>query len=164
MLTVHAQLQQKNQLEHARYHHALEILGTAEIEVDGLIEDLKALLEKLNLLALKAKAQKQAQEEARKQAQEEARQQDTSVDNSGKGKEKETPSNHEEIVVDDIAKRGAVANRIREAEILLHKVTFFKGDVYHTLGAKYLKEEDAAYAKAESIRKKLLKGKSYAPV
>lgn len=32
------------------------------------------------------------------------------------------------------------------------------GDVYHTLGAKYSKEEESAYAKAELIRKKLLKG------
>jgi len=37
------------------------------------------------------------------------------------------------------------------------------GDMYHTLGAKYSKEEESAYTKAELIRRKLLKGESQTP-
>lgn len=38
------------------------------------------------------------------------------------------------------------------------------GDVYHTLGIKYSKEEESAYAKAELVRRKLLKGELQAPI
>ena len=143
-MTVYAQLQQKNQGDLARYHHALETLLTAEIEANALIDDLKAMLEKLNLQATKSNSPEQ----------------DIFDDEKGKGKEKERePSPDPQPGEDeDVVKRNGIARGLREVEILLHKVTFFMGDLYHTLGAKYSKEEDAAYAKAESIRKKLLKG------
>lgn len=143
-----AQLQQKNQGDLARYHHALETLLTAEIEASALIEDLKAVLERLNSQASKLNS----------------REQDTSDDEKGKGKERESSPDPQPGEDEDLAKRNGIARGLREAEILLHKVAFFMGDVYHTLGVKYSKEEDSAYAKAELIRKKLLKGEPHAAV
>lgn len=146
-MTAYAQLQQKNQRDLARYHHALETLLTAEIEANGFIEDLKAVLENLNSQALKSNS----------------RGQDASDDKQDKGKEKESSPDPQPGEDDDAVKRNGIARGLREAEIILHKVTFFMGDLYHTLGAKYSKEEDSAYAKAESIRKKLLKGEPCSP-
>ena len=124
----------------------METLLTAEIEANALIEDLNAALEKLNL-----------------QSRSNSLEQDASGDNGeGKGKEKESPPDPRVGEDDDAGKRGGIANRLREAELLLHKVTFLMGDIYHTLGAKYSKEEESAYANAELIRRKLLKGKSHA--
>lgn len=152
-LTVHVQLQQRDQRDLARYQHALETLDTAEIEVEALIDDLKARVEKLSSQI--AIAHKSRQEQlAKAQSQE----QDSSDVMNGKGKEKESLPETQTGEDDDIKRRNGVLLRIREAEILSHKVFFFKGDLYHTLGAKYSKEEGSAYARAESIRKKLLKG------
>jgi len=125
----------------------LETLLTAEIEAKALIKDLNAAMEKLN-----------------SQPKHNSLEQDTAGDNTkGKGKEKESPPDTRSGEDDDAGKRGGIANRLREAELLLHKVTFLMGDVYHTLGAKYSKEEEEAYAKAELIRRKLLKGESHKP-
>lgn len=106
-----------------------------------LIKDLNAALEKLN-----------------SQSKHSSLEQTTSDENTkGKGKEKEHHLDTRVGEDDDIGKRGGITNRLREAELLLHKVTFLMGDVYHTLGAKYSEEEEASYTKAELIRKKLLK-------
>jgi E3 ubiquitin-protein ligase SHPRH len=126
----------------------LETLLTAEVEAKALIKDLNAALERLNSQS-KCNSVEQAT---------------SSDDTKGKGKEKESPSDTRNGEDDDAVKRSGVANGLREAELLLHKATFLMGDVYHTLGAKYSKEEEEAYAKAELIRRKLLKGESRTPV
>lgn len=142
-LTFYAQLQQRNQGDLARYQHALETLLTAEIEANTLIEDLKAALEKLNSQPPKPSPPEK----------------DTSDSNTeGKGKERESSPDSQMGEDDETGKRSGIANRLREAELLLHKVTFLMGDVYHTLGVKYSKEEESAYAKAELVRRRLLKG------
>jgi len=150
----------------------LETLLTAEIEANALIKDLNAEVEKLNVAMEKLRAEKREAEKL-KVAQEKlssqsskpnSLEQDTpGGDPKGKGKERESGSDLQAREDDIIGKRGGVTNRLREAELLLHKVTFLIGDVYHTLGTKYSKEEESAYAKAELIRRKLLKGESYAP-
>ena len=123
----------------------METLLTAEIEAKALIKDLNAVLEKLNL-----------------QSKYNPLDQVTSGENA-KGKEKESFLDTRNGEDDDAGKRSGIANRLREAELLLHKVTFLMGDVYHTLGAKYSKEEEEAYENAELIRRKLLKGESQIP-
>jgi E3 ubiquitin-protein ligase SHPRH len=143
-LTLHAQLQQGNQEDLTRYQHALETLATAETEVEALIKDLNVALERLNLLSSKSDSLEQAAPDSGK----------------GKGKEKESPPDPRDGEDDDAGKRGGITNRLREAELLLHKVAFLMGDVYHTLGTKYSAEEESAYAKAEVIRRKLLRGES----
>jgi len=146
-LTVYAQLQQKNQEDLARYQHALETLLTAETEAKALIKDLNAVLETLN-----SQQKHNSLEEVT-----------PGDDAKGKGKEKESPPDTRNGEDDDTGKRGGIANRLREAELLLHKVTFLMGDVYHTLGDNYSKEEGEAYENAELIRRKLLKGESHTP-
>ena len=123
----------------------METLQTAEIEANALIEDLSAALEKLILQSSKSNPPEQGTSED---------------DTKGKEKEKEMESSPDPQTGEDdeTGKRSGITNRLREVELLLHKVTFLMGDVYHTLGAKYSKEEESAYAKAELIRKKLLKG------
>ena len=152
-LAFYAQLQQRNQGDLARYQRALETLLTAEIEVTALIEDLNTALEKLILQSSKSHPLEQ-----------DPCDDDTKGDDTkGKGKEKEKESSPDLREDDDAGKRSGIANRLREAELILHKVMFLMGDIYHTLGAKYSKEEESAYAKAELIRRKLLKGESHFP-
>ncbi|TFK26931.1 hypothetical protein FA15DRAFT_666880 [Coprinopsis marcescibilis] len=47
--------------------------------------------------------------------------------------------------------------RLREAKLLMHRVKFLHGDVYHMLGHEFSAKEDEAYADAEGIRRDLLK-------
>ena len=61
---------------------------------------------------------------------------------------------------DHRAKRTALLARLRECLMVLHRVKFLQGDVYHVLGSSYLERENAAYADAESLRKDLLKCES----
>ena len=58
---------------------------------------------------------------------------------------------------DHRVKRIALLARLRECLIVLHRVKFLQGDVYHVLGSSYSEKEDAAYADAENLRKDLLK-------
>jgi E3 ubiquitin-protein ligase SHPRH len=53
-------------------------------------------------------------------------------------------------------KRSAIKQRLRECRLLLHKVNFLQGDVFHVLGKS--EEEDAAYQAADELRHQLLKG------
>lgn len=58
---------------------------------------------------------------------------------------------------DHRVKRMALLARLRECLIVLHRVKFLQGDVYHVLGSSSSEKEDAAYADAEGLRKDLLK-------
>ena len=53
-------------------------------------------------------------------------------------------------------KRRAIMQRLREGQLVLHRVKFLQGDVYHVLGKSA--DEDAAYQVAENLRRELLKG------
>jgi E3 ubiquitin-protein ligase SHPRH len=50
----------------------------------------------------------------------------------------------------------ALHSRIRELQVVQHKIAFLLGDVYHVLGRTEV--EDASYAKADALRKELLRG------
>jgi E3 ubiquitin-protein ligase SHPRH len=52
-------------------------------------------------------------------------------------------------------KGRALRQRLREAQIILHRVIFLKGDAHHNLGAAG--KEDEAYHNADLLRKDLLK-------
>ena len=138
---------------------------TAEIEANALIEDLNAALEKCNSQSSKSKAVEEgtADDDAKGKGKERESSPASPADDDAEGKGKEGKSSSGPPEDDDSAKRSGIANRIREAELLLHKVTFLMGDMYHTLGAKYSRDEESSYAKAELIRKKLLKGESHTP-
>jgi E3 ubiquitin-protein ligase SHPRH len=53
-------------------------------------------------------------------------------------------------------KRIGLRNRLREVLMILHRVKFFQGDVYHVLGGSKAVDEDVAYSAAEKIRRDLL--------
>lgn len=63
-----------------------------------------------------------------------------------------TPAGEEHSI-----KRRALQQRLRECLMVMHRVKFLQGDVYHVLGASQSDKEDAAYAAAETLRKNLLK-------
>lgn len=77
---------------------------------------------------------------------------DISLDDSPTQDLPKTPAGEEHAV-----KRRALVQRLRECNLVLHKVMFLKGDVYHVLGEQHSKDEDTAYQKAEELRKRLLK-------
>ncbi len=52
----------------------------------------------------------------------------------------------------------ALHSRIRELQVVQHRIAFLLGDVYHVLGRS--DAEDEAYAKADALRKELLRGDS----
>ena len=54
-------------------------------------------------------------------------------------------------------KRNALMSRLREAHIVLHRIHFRLGDVYHSLGEFYSTKEIEAYTTAEDLRRRLLK-------
>lgn len=58
------------------------------------------------------------------------------------------------------SKRGALRNRLRECRLVLHRVKFLQGDVYHVLGDSHSPLENDAYGAAEVIRRELLKSMS----
>lgn len=51
-------------------------------------------------------------------------------------------------------KGTGLVSRMREAKLLLHRVKFLQGDVFHSLGQK--EREDASYGHAEALRRELL--------
>jgi E3 ubiquitin-protein ligase SHPRH len=65
----------------------------------------------------------------------------------------QTPAGREHM-----AKRIGLLSRLRECHMVLHKVKFLQGDVYHVLGASHSTAEDIAYTAAEKLRQTLLKG------
>ena len=78
---------------------------TAEIEAKVLIKDLNAAMEKLN-----------------SQPKPNSLEQDAAGDNTkGKGKEKESLPDTRSGEDDGARKRGGIANRLREAELLLDR-------------------------------------------
>lgn len=85
--------------------------------------------------------------------------------NGEKGKEREHSliSNDEDIprsVLDEehAAKRRALQQRLKEMRLVLHRVKFLQGDVYHVLGSQHSASEAEAYGTADEIRRDLLKG------
>ncbi len=86
-----------------------------------------------------------------------------------KGKGKAAAAHHQpesvEVEVKTISAKGEERRRIRltlilklrELEVLHHRVEFVLGDTYHRSGSS--KEEDESYARAETLRRKLLKGR-----
>jgi E3 ubiquitin-protein ligase SHPRH len=54
-------------------------------------------------------------------------------------------------------KKRALQQRLRECYLTLHRIKFLQGDIYHALGETKAAEEDAAYAVAEDLRRRLLR-------
>ncbi|KAF8153782.1 SNF2 family N-terminal domain-containing protein [Crassisporium funariophilum] len=162
-LVRYAQLQQQDGSNGARYQHTLKTLQSAETETHKHSQEIQSALAKHDI---KGKAMKEEASLLRQTR-------DISIDptdNKGKGKYRERTEDSESEDGDDPeeddlpktpageehrAKRRAIKQRLREAQLLLHRVKFLQGDVHHVLGNA--PEEDAAYQAAENLRRDLLR-------
>ncbi|KAI6002459.1 SNF2 family N-terminal domain-containing protein [Pisolithus orientalis] len=167
-----AQLQQHCQDDRIRYQQALNHLLAAENEVNELITEVQAAIAQHHQKGEALKKAAQALRESRKQNLADQSQPLA----SHKGKEKETgrePSpfsdDGDEDEVEDRGlpnnpageehrtKRHGLQQRLRECWMILHRVKFLQGDVYHVLGPSLSEQENACYTAAETLRRDLLK-------
>ncbi|KAI8992837.1 SNF2 family N-terminal domain-containing protein [Trametes punicea] len=159
-----AQLLQQDELNRNRYREALDILLKAEKEAQKLVDDL------VDTLAEHAKEGEELKAETAKRREERRQASIHNANEKGKGRGRSDTPDHDRIDADDEglphnpvgdahrAKRSMLQNRIRDARMVLHKVKFLEGDVYHVLGEQYANQENDAYAAAEELRRILLRG------
>jgi E3 ubiquitin-protein ligase SHPRH len=166
-----------------RYQSALETLDLTEKETQKHLEEIQTTLAKHD-----AKGKEMKAEAARlRQARAQASSPDVTMTQKGKGKERERFSDNENEDDDEDEesepdgevdpeekdlpktpageehriKRRAIKQRLREGQLVLHRVKFLQGDVFHVLGKSA--DEDAAYQAAETLRHELLKSPLSAP-
>lgn len=176
-----AQLQQQDKKDRSRYQHSLETLLIAEKEAELMVEDLNTaikehdengLILKQEAAALRESVTNQQlsphepealepevlahRDKGKGKARDDDASEPTAADDSSPTDLPKTPAGEEHST-----KRRAIMQRLRECHLVLHKVLFLKGDVYHVLGEKHSKDEDASYVKAEELRRKLLKCESF---
>ncbi|KAK7680847.1 hypothetical protein QCA50_016157 [Cerrena zonata] len=172
------QLKQHDQADLNRSRSSLDVLLVAEKEALALIADIQAALDEHAAKGeiLKAQAKEDQASFGRDvtnttDSQEVPPDTDAGDKDKGKGKGRArdpSPSGasvgSEDTDVpknaageEHLHKRMALQQRLREAQIILHKVHFLKGDVYHILGATHSDSENEAYAAAEELRRLLLK-------
>ena len=160
-----------------RYQSALETLDLAEKDTQKHLEEIQTTLAEHDAKGkeIKAEAARLRQDRAR------ALSADVTVTLKGKGKERERFSDDESEDEDEDEgiehdgevdpeekdlpktpageehriKRRAIKQRLREGQLVLHRVKFLQGDVFHVLGKSG--DEDAAYQAAENLRHELLK-------
>ncbi|OJT14448.1 hypothetical protein TRAPUB_9026 [Trametes pubescens] len=161
-----AQLIQQDESKLNRYREALDILLAAETDAKKLVSDLS------DVLAEHAKEGEKLKEETSRlrELRHQATTHHAADHNKGKGRARSDSPDYDSVEADEEglphnpigdahrAKAGMLQNRIRDARIILHKVKFLQGDVYHVLGEQYANQENEAYAAAEELRRVLLKG------
>ncbi|KAL4070161.1 SNF2 family N-terminal domain-containing protein [Scleroderma yunnanense] len=167
-----AQLQQHSERDRDRYQRALDQLLTAEKEVNELIAEVKAAIAQHYQKGEVLKKEAQKVRESRRQNLEDGSQSMTTKKGKGKEVSREGSLLSEDEDDDDIEdqglpktpageehrlKRRVLQQRLRECVMVLHRVKFLQGDVYHVLGPSNLEKEDACYGAAETVRKELLK-------
>lgn len=163
-----AQLLQHNQKDYNRYQRSLVEVLDAEREANEMIVEVKAAIE---LHRQKGEALKEETQQARELQQQSRDDSHPLSTDKGKGKEvsrEVSPS----IDDDDLEDRGlpktpvgeehrlkrrVLQQRLRECNLVLHRVKFLQGDLYHVLGPLHSQEEDACYGAAEAVRRELLK-------
>ncbi|KAH7911867.1 SNF2 family N-terminal domain-containing protein [Hygrophoropsis aurantiaca] len=171
-LVRYAQLHQHNQNNIDRYQRALETLLGADNDMDRIIDEIRVAIAEHNAKGEVLKKEALALKESRKQL---TNGHSTKV--KGKGKEKErdgSPVSDDDPTNDDLdledsdlpktpageehsIKKRALQQRLRECLLVLHRVKFLLGDIYHVLGPSQSEKEDASYAAAEVVRKDLLR-------
>ncbi|KIY47840.1 hypothetical protein FISHEDRAFT_44377 [Fistulina hepatica ATCC 64428] len=150
-----AQLHMLDEANVKRYQKSLELLEAAGKDVENLCREVEDALLVLN-------DNNDASITANKCAETE------SVDAKGKGRGREVDDDRsdDEISSDyggqeSLAethmriKKQALQSRLRECRMVLHRVWFLKGDIFHMLGNT--DAENQAYANAQQIRHNLLK-------
>ena len=159
----HALLIQRGRLS-SRHKNALDELLAVRTEIKTLLTDLKDALAQHDL---KGKALIKDANDRDDDGMIGEADDDDVVRPSKKGKGKEKESDEDDLSPNpellpasaegDEHRRGRMAflSRIREVQVVLHRVEFSLGDIYHHFGKS--KEEDESYAQAEALRRSLLK-------
>jgi len=164
-----AQLQQHATNDFNRYPKALQTLKDSEKQANDMIGEIKTALDEHRTAGEVLKKEAAARRSSLGMRASEV---STSTADKGKGKERavsEVPPDSEDGDSEDkvlhnpageehAAKRGALQHRLREIKLVLHKLKFLQGDVYHMLGEAYSSAEAEAYDAAEAIRRDLLRG------
>ncbi|KAI0702634.1 SNF2 family N-terminal domain-containing protein [Earliella scabrosa] len=169
--TTLAQLVQREEQNKNRYRQALDLLIEAEQEADKMMADVKEAIAQHTKEGEKLKEETAQLRAARRKGSADDQQ---AEGDKGKGKGRangDTP----EVDLQDLeadeegiprnpagdahrAKSTSLSQRLRENRIVLHKIKFLQGDVYHVLGKSYENAENEAYAAAQELRSLLLKG------
>jgi E3 ubiquitin-protein ligase SHPRH len=176
-LVRHSQLQQRDEANMNCYQSALETLDLTEKDTLRHLEEIQTTLAKHDAKGNEMKAEAAQLRRARARA----LSPDLIATQKGKGKEREIFNDDENEGEDEDdssehddeddpeekdlprtpageehrTKRKAIKQRLREGQLVLHRVKFLQGDVYHVLGK--FADEDAAYQAAETLRRELLK-------
>ncbi|KAH9476541.1 putative ATP-dependent helicase [Psilocybe cubensis] len=163
----YAQLQQKDDTVPNHQQNALRTLVLVEEDTNKHLEEIKDALTKHD-----AKGKILIEEAAQLRQQREVSAEAGEPNEKGKGKARDSADGREDDGGEDEdpeekglpktpageehrVKRRTLKSRLREGYVLLHRVKFLQGDVYHVLGRS--NDEDAAYQAAEQLRRQLLK-------
>lgn len=165
----YAQLQQHDDTNHARYLLAGDRLADAERETQKIIEDVEAVIEKHDIAGRALKEAAAGLQGATSRAE----QLDLTISRKGKEREVEASESSDDGHSDDsdlpktpagaahAAKKRGLQQRLRECRLLMHRIKFLQGDVWHVRGDMHAAAEKDAYDIAEQIRRLLLKSKRY---
>lgn len=173
-MTTLAQLLQREDGNRNRYRQALDVLLEAEQDADSLLADVKEALAQHAKEGEQLKAEIAQLRASRRQGSTDTRKDNGETSANGKGKQKDAAPRQNDTPELDLdadeegiprtpageahkAKGVSLAQRLRESRIVLHKIKFLQGDLYHTLGKSYENSENDAYAVAEELRHLLLK-------
>ncbi|KAJ7224511.1 SNF2 family N-terminal domain-containing protein [Mycena pura] len=153
-----AQLQQQG-FDKDRYQRSLETLLMAEKEITQLIEEIESTI-----------STHEAQRPHRTEETESAAKKSTLLTDKGKERQRSlSPLSEVESEKDDDdnldmsaakehrTRQRVLKNKLRDIQLVMHRVKFLQGDVYHMLGESHSAAENAAYEEAESIRRAVLK-------
>lgn len=145
----------------------MDHLINAEQEIDNIINDIRTAIAEHHVKGEALKIEARVLREYRQR-----NIPNPSETDKGKGKRAISPLSNEDDDIDDLEdrdlprnpageehsiKRRALQQRLRECLMILHRVKFLQGDVYHVLGASQSEKENASYSAAETLRKDLLK-------
>lgn len=168
LLVKKAQIQQYDQNNRHRYQDALDTLLSVEKEA-------KSIIAEIDLAIVEQEAKGKLLKDEAKSLKIQGSESQGAFHSNGKGRAVSPTTSDDDsedgIDEDDIGipktpagdeyknKRRALQARLRENHVVLHRVKFLLGDVYHVLGISHSVQEDAAYGDAENIRRGLLKGR-----
>lgn len=154
LMTSTAQLYQRHDEHPTRYQVALQILLEAEKEANNLIKDIEAAIVSHDQEGRRLKGEAAALTAGHD------RDNGSGTGSNDKGKGRAESEDSDDLPKNAAGeehrvKRRALQQRLRECQIVMHRVAFLKGDVYHILGNA--DQETAAYEKADDLRRILLR-------
>ncbi|SRR6266404_1780082 len=174
-MAVAAQIMQHDPRLDNREEMCLAVLLQTEKEADNVISEVLSKIADHDAEGEKLIAEAAALRAARRETQASTQNAGHDCKDDGGDGRKEDKRDHSFMINDDdnlsdyeglpktpageehVHKSRALQQRLREFYLILHRVKFLQGDVYHWMGESKLREEAAAYGAADGLRSKLLK-------